>query len=418
MRMRRIIRPDCEKDDELKSTSAMPELAIFILTALAITFFGLVVLYSTSYVTEGISTFTKQLKWMAIGLVGLVGVAIIGAKRLSDWSPFLMAAVFLLLVAALFFPPINGARRWVRLPAGMNIQPSEFAKIAIVLFLARFLSMRTRQIETDPFWKVFVPGGICCGAVIAMVLAGEDLGTTCLLSAVFLILMYVAGIRWHWIVGPVAIGVPLIYFYIREFDPMRLARLNTFLDPEPVSESAGYQLWHSMLALGSGNWFGLGFTQSRMKLKYLPEDNTDFILAIAGEELGFIMLLGVIVAYLILLATGLRISCKARSRQGMLIAFGMTAFMSLQAMINIGVICAAFPTKGMPAPMISYGGSNLVACLVAVGCIASVALETWRPDYPDDLRKWFLSKLPFAGKRRMENGENETNDFERKGETE
>lgn len=414
MRMRKIIRPDCAQDDEQKSVSAMPELAIFLLTALAITFFGLVVLYSTSYVTEGISTFTKQLKWMAIGLVGFAAVLSIGAKRLSDWSPFLMAAVFLLLVAALFFPPINGARRWVRLPGGMNIQPSEFAKVAIVLFLARFLSMRTRQIETAPFWRVFVPGGIWCGAVIAMVLAGEDLGTTCLLSAIFLILMYVAGVRWEWIVGPVAILVPLGYLYIRNFDPMRLARLNTFLDPEPVSEGAGYQLWHSLLALGSGNWFGLGFTQSRMKLKYLPEDNTDFILSIAGEELGFVMLLGVIAAYLILLTTGLRISCKARSRQGMLIAFGMTAFISLQAMINIGVICAAFPTKGMPAPMISYGGSNLVVCLAAAACVASVALETWRPDYPRDLFRWIKSKTPF-----LKNGDEDEDEIdseiERKG---
>ena len=130
-----------------------------------------------------------------------------------------------------------------------------------------------------------------------------------------------------------------------------------------------------------------------MKLLYLPENHTDFILSIVGEELGFITLLIVIIAYLVLVLVGIRISMKARTRQGMLIAFGMSIFIGMQALINIGVITAAFPTKGMPAPMISYGGSNLLACLLAVACVASVAIDSAVPDYPDKLLAWVRKRL-------------------------
>ena len=180
---------------------------------------------------------------------------------------------------------------------------------------------------------------------------------------------------------------------IQKFDAMRWARLTVFMDAEAYKMTSGYQLWNSLLALGSGGWTGVGFAESRMKLLYLPENHTDFILSIVGEELGFITLLTVIAAYLILVYVGLRISVKARTRQGMLIAFGMSIFIGMQALINIGVITAAFPTKGMPAPMISYGGSNLLACLLAVACVASVAIDSAVPDYPDKLLAWARNRL-------------------------
>jgi len=386
--------PDIQNIEQPKKP-ALPELAVFILFAFMITLFGLIMLYSTSFVMQGSSYFTKQLMWMFIGLAGGAVAVAIGSKRLSDWSPAMLFVLGLLLIWALFCKPINGARRWIQV-AGMTLQPSELGKVVITLFLAKFLASHTRALESEPFRKVLLPTGLCVGPIILLVLAGEDLGTTVLLGTLYLLMLFVAGMRLRYILPFAVILPPLTVLVIREFDAMRWKRLTVFLDAEAWKMTSGYQLWNSLLALGSGGWTGVGFTESRLKLMYLPENHTDFILSIVGEELGFVTLLTVIVAYLILVYVGLRISVKARTRQGMLIAFGMSIFIGMQALINIGVITAAFPTKGMPAPMISYGGSNLLACLLAAACVASVAIDSAIPDYPDKLLAWAGKRLHFG----------------------
>jgi cell division protein FtsW len=394
------IRQPIKTQDDVQSIEppkkpAMPELAVFILFAFMITLFGLIMLYSTSFVTQGSSYFRKQLMWMFIGLFAGAGTIMIGAKRLSDWSPVMILVLELLLVWALFCKPINGARRWIQV-AGFTLQPSELGKVVITLFLAKFLAARTRALESEPFKKVMFPSGIWVGPVILLVLAGEDLGTTVLLGSLYLLMLFVAGMRLRYILPFALILPPAAVLFIKQFDAMRWSRLTVFMDAETYKMTSGYQLWNSLLALGSGGWTGVGFTESRLKLMYLPENHTDFILSIVGEELGFVTLLTVIVAYLILVYVGLRISVKARTRQGMLIAFGMSIFIGMQALINIGVITAAFPTKGMPAPMISYGGSNLLACLVAAACVASVAIDSAIPDYPDKFLAWVGRRLHFT----------------------
>ena len=397
MKIRQPIKPQSDiQDIEQPKKPALPELAVFILFAFMITLFGLIMLYSTSFVTQGSSYFWKQLTWMFIGLGGGVIAVMIGSKRLSDWSPAMLLVLAMLLIWALFCKPINGARRWIQV-AGMTLQPSELGKVIITLFMAKFLASHTRALESSPFKKVLVPTGLCVGPVILLVLAGEDLGTTVLLGALYLLLLFVAGMRLRYILPFAVILPPAAFLFIREFDAMRWKRLTVFLDAEAWKMTSGYQLWNSLLALGSGGWTGVGFTESRLKLMYLPENHTDFILSIVGEELGFVTLLIVIIAYLILVYVGLRISVKARTRQGMLIAFGMSIFIGMQALINIGVITAAFPTKGMPAPMISYGGSNLLACLLAAACVASVAIDSAIPDYPDKLLAWAGKRLHFGG---------------------
>ena len=383
------------KDMEPPQKPALPELVVFILFAFMITLFGLIMLYSTSFVMQGSSYFRKQLMWMCIGLAGGAVAVALGYKRLCEWSPLMLAGLALLLVWALFCKPINGARRWIQL-SGLTLQPSELGKVVITLFMANFLASRTRALESEPFKKVLLPTGLCVGPVIMLVLAGEDLGTTVLLGSLYLLLLFVAGMRLRFILPFAVILPPTAFFLIREFDAMRWKRLTVFLDAEHWKMTSGYQLWNSLLALGSGGWTGVGFTESRLKLMYLPENHTDFILSIVGEELGFATLLTVIVAYLILVYVGLRISAKARTRQGMLTAFGMSIFIGMQALINIGVISAAFPTKGMPAPMISYGGSNLLACLLASACVAAVAIDSAIPDYPDKLLAWVRKRLPFG----------------------
>ncbi len=399
MRIRNVApQKDELQDTEEQLTPALHEGAVFILTALVIIFFGLVILYSTSFITTGISFFAKQMLWMSIGTLGFFAVILVGYQRLCQWSFVFLGLTSLLLIATLFSDPINGARRWLRI-GPFSLQSAEFAKVALVLFLSKFLSERIRFLRSRNWkkhWsKIFLPGAVICAIPIGLVLLGKDLGTTMLLGTVFLAMMFVAGIHWTcWLLPPVLI-MPCLYLGITLFSPVRLARITSFMDPEKYQATIGYQLWHSQLALGSGKWFGVGFAESRLKLKYLPEAHTDFILSIAGEELGFIAVLLVIAAYLILMFAGIRISQKSRTLQGMFVAYGMIIFITIQAVINLGVVCGAFPTKGMPAPMISYGGSNLLACMIAAGCVFSVALDTAYPDYDLTVQQKLQHYLPF-----------------------
>ena len=365
---------------------------ILIFTVAVLVIAGIVMVFSASYYTalntqgDPYYYLKRDIIWALLGAVLMFVASKVSYKTYDRWTfPILIAGVvLLLLVFTPFGVSINGARRWIQL-AGFTLQPSELGKVIITLFMAKFLAARTRALESEPFWKVMVPSGIWVGPTILLVLAGEDLGTTVLLGSLYLLMLFVAGMRLRYILPFTLILPPVAVLVIKQFDAMRWGRLTVFMDAEAYKMTSGYQLWNSLLALGSGGWTGVGFTESRLKLMYLPENHTDFILSIVGEELGFITLLTVIVAYLIMVFVGLRISVKARTRQGMLIAFGMSIFIGMQALINIGVITAAFPTKGMPAPMISYGGSNLLACLVAAACVAGVAIDSAVPDYQDKL---------------------------------
>lgn len=388
----------------------LPTAVLFGGITLIMLLFGLTMLYSTSFGTAGSAYFLKQLMWAGIGGAGALGVLFFGYKRVSDWSPWMMGAVLLLLLVADFcFPAVNGAHRWIKVPGVGNIQPSEYAKVVMTLFLAKFLSDRVRYLEKSPFmrlcspgraafwqapfWSVFTLGGVCCGSVMLAVLIGHDFGTTFLLVLLFFAIMYIAGVTWKLLFPLLVLPGCAAYFYLMSFDPMRRDRLTIFLNPEPYQMEEGYQLWNSLLALGSGSWTGLGFTESRMKMKYLPEAHTDFILSIVGEELGLVSLLLVLTAYVAFVVLAIQIARHARTRQGMLITVGCATFIGIQACINIGVICGALPTKGMPAPFISYGGSSLVTCLVAAGLILGVALDSAWPDYQNAVRQFLKEKF-------------------------
>lgn len=378
--------------------------ALCIITGLLV-LFGLVMLYSTSfgiaksaYGLAGSSLFVKQLQWTAVGLAGMCAVVFLGYRRLCSWSTLLMIGVALMLCLALCFPAVKGARRWIQVPGIGNIQPSEFAKIIISLFLAKFCSEKVKLIEKQP-WKSLLISGLITGSVILLVFAGKDLGTSTLLAVIFFSVLYAAGLRLICILPWVAVAPIAGFFLIKNFSPFRWARLISFTDPEAYAEKIGYQLWHSILALGSGNWTGLGFTESRFKFRYLPEAHTDFILSIVGEELGFISLCCVILVYIVYIFLVIRISVKARTRQGTLIAYAVGTIIAVQAIINIGVISGAFPTKGMPAPFISYGGSSLVTCFAATGLVVSVALDAAYPEYQkilwENICNFLLAKFPF-----------------------
>ena len=390
---------DLQEQCDIRNESPLAEGITLLILTFTLVLFGLVILYSTSLGIKNASThfFLRQVLWCLIGFGSMGAVIVIGHKKLADWSWILMIGVTLLLIIALMFSPVKGARRWIKLPGLGNIQPSEYAKFIIALFMAKLCSDKVKMIEVTPF-KFFVLACACCAMPIGLVMMGKDLGTTLLLSIIVFAVLYAAGTRLRYLLPIPLVGAPALFLWIKYFSEFRWKRLVTYMNPEALKEGDGYQLWLSLLALGSGGWTGVGFAESRMKHRYLPEAHTDFILSIVGEELGFICMCMVILGYLVFIFFAIRICLKARTRLGMFLVFGLTTFLAIQSVINIGVISGAFPTKGMPAPFISYGGSSLVSCLTATGLIISVALDAAYPDYPERIKSRFLEimeKIPF-----------------------
>jgi cell division protein FtsW len=342
------------------------------LTVTGMILLGLCMLYSTSSGLEKIGQkfFFKQLTWAILGAVVAVGICFVGYKKLLKYSIIILPVALLGLVLALMSPEINGARRWIRLP-GFSLQPSEFAKLALLLYVSSFLAKRQRAVNS---FEGILPLLCWIGATLSLIILGEDLGTTLLLTGSVLTIFFIAGMRLRWF-GLVGLSIPTLILIIKNFDAMRWGRLTSFLDPEAVHKANGYQLWNSLLALGSGNWIGLGFTKSRMKAMYLPEAHTDFIVSIIGEELGFVSIIILIILYLLILFSGVKIAASSKDKAGLFLGSGITFMICAQAIINLGVVSGAFPTKGMPAPFISYGGSNMLSCLCGIGLLLSIHLE-------------------------------------------
>ena len=347
-------------------------------SALLLMMFGLTMLYSTSYATVGERFFYAQLVWAGISLAAMAGVIILGYRKLGNWSFWLMLVLMVLLAWASFLSPtIKGANRWIIIPGiAMRFQPSEMAKVVLALYGAKVISDNLRNVADWKQWKTLLLPGAMIAAVLALVMAGRDLGTTMLLCAAMVALLVAGGMQKRFFIMPL-VALILIFFAIEAFSPERMSRITSFLNPEDVvvRDDDGYQLWNSLLALGSGNWQGIGFMESRMKMRYLPEAHTDFILSIVGEELGFIGMIGVIAGYLLLGWFGMKIAMNSRSRFGMLLATTITMIIVLQAGINIGVVSGALPTKGISAPFISYGGSNLLMNMIMAALLISVGLE-------------------------------------------
>lgn len=346
--------------------------------ALMIMMFGLTMLYSTSFATVGERFFHAQLKWAVISLFAMAGVIFVGYRRIGSWSLWLMGILAVLLIWASFFSPeIKGANRWIVIPGvSMRFQPSEMAKVVLSLFGAKVVSDQLRSVSNwRQFKNLLLPAGMIF-FILILVICGKDLGTTLLLTVAMISLLFAAGLQKRFLLL-IPMGIALLALYLIFCDPERLSRVASVLNPgdKELRAADGYQLWNSLLALGSGGWDGIGFMESRMKQSYLPEAHTDFILAIVGEELGYIGLICVIAGYIAFGYFGMKIALNSRSRFGMLLAQTITLIIVLQAAINIGVVSGGLPTKGISAPLISYGGSNLLMNMIMVGLLVSVGLE-------------------------------------------
>jgi cell division protein FtsW len=357
---------------------AVTTLAFCVAALLAL---GLVMLYSSS-MTQGTKFLQMQLVWCTLGFICCVAVTSLDYQVLRKNAWYLYGTAVLLLILVLVphlpFPRhvfqtlrINGARRWFEI-LGARFQPSELGKIALIIALAWYGDRFQRRMHTLT-WGILIPMGIIA-VMLALVFREPDRGTTILLAAVSGSMLLLAGVRWRFIVPPVILaGVAFTYSILH--DPMRMKRIFSWLDLEQNKEGVGYQAYQAMIALGSGGWNGLGLGNGLQKHGFVPENHTDFIFSVIGEELGLVATLLIIVAFIILIFCGMHIALRAKDTFGMLLAAGITLLIGCQAFINIGVVTSALPNKGLPLPFISYGGSNLLAMLTCVGILFSVARQ-------------------------------------------
>ncbi len=348
-----------------------------LVVTLALLTVGVIMLFSTSavYARERYGDehylLKRQLAWLILGGVGCVMTASVPYPKLRGVAPGLLLIAGVLLVAVLvpgIGAKVGGARRWIGF-GGFRFQPSEVARFGLVVWLAHWLAKERRRL--DSFGRGFaVPMGVV-GVVLALVLAEPDFGSTALLALVAFSMMFVAGVHLRYLVPTILSGAAG-FVVLMIHDPERSRRLLAFLDLEKYKQGAGYQVWQAILAFGSGGVDGLGLGNSRQKMFYLPEAHTDFIFPIVGEELGLVGTVGILLCFAALVACGLCIALKAPDPFGQYLGLGIVLLIALQALINIGVVTAWLPTKGLPLPFISYGGSNLVVNMACVGVLLSI----------------------------------------------
>ena len=333
---------------------------------------GMVMLYSAGMATGGARYLMMQLVWGGLGLAVCFAATSIDYRILRRFAMPLFIGTLVLLVLVLI-PGIgiklNGARRWFDL-GPMNFQPSELAKITLLIAIAAWGDEHVKKMRK--FRHGLLLPGAFIGLTLGLVFLGPDFGTTILLAAVCCILLFVAGTHWKYLILPMGAGAAAITVAIMN-DPVRMKRITAFLHPEQHREDTGFQAYQAMLALGSGGSTGLGLGNGRQKLGFVPEHHTDFIFSVIGEELGVVASLLVVLAFAAIVICGLYIAWHSRDRFGMILGTGITFLIGLQAFINIGVVTSALPNKGLPLPFISYGGSSLVMMLGSVGVLLSIA---------------------------------------------
>ena len=311
------------------------------------------------------------------GLWASLGVALLWLVMSIDYRTYknepliwaVLAAVGICLVAVLFATPVNGARRWLGFSI-LKFQPSEFAKLACVLFTALMLERRMHRINEVSYSLAPI-------AIVATVLAGltflePDYGTSMLLLVIVAVMVFAAGLSYRYILGAAVVAVPAV-LAASMLESYRRARVWTFLDPWADRYGDGFQIIQSFIAVGTGGIFGRGLHDSVQKLLFLPEPHTDFIYSVIGEELGLIGTTTVLICFCVIALRGLRIASRAEDRFGSLAALGITTMIAGQAFVNMSVVLGLLPTKGIPLPLLSSGGSSLLVSLVGVGVLLNIS---------------------------------------------
>ena len=338
---------------------------------------SIVMVYSASAVValqrfdQGNYFLNKQALW------SILGVAVLAIAMRIDYRTYrndafiwgVIALVGLLLVGVLFRAPINGTRRWFNL-GGLGIQPSELAKIAAILFTALILERRMHRI--DELQYSLLPILIVVGGMFGLILLEPDYGTAVSLLLIIGVMVFAAGLNYRYLVGTAIAATPVLYLLIAS-SPYRLRRLLAFMNPEADPLGDGFQVMQSLIAVGTGGVFGRGLMGGVQKLFFLPEPHTDFIYAVIGEELGLLGSTTVLLCFCVIAWRGVRIAMRTQDAFGSFIALGVTAMIAVQALLNISVVLGLLPTKGIPLPLVSSGGSSLLISLVGIGVLLNIS---------------------------------------------
>lgn len=316
----------------------------------------------------------RHLSFLLVGGIAAFLAMCVPYKRLQTWArPFIFISLGMLLLVLIpgIGREVSGARRWFRI-GFFSFQPSEFAALAMIIYTADFISRKANLIKT--FRHGLVPVLCVLGVISLPILVQPDLGTTLSICVVVFIMLFVGGLRLQHLLPLIVGAIPVLYLLIAHV-AYRRTRILAFLNPWADPRGSGFQIIQSQLALGSGGIFGVGLGHSRQKLFYLPAAHTDFIFSIIGEELGLIGTLAILVLFLLFIRLGLKIIKNTSDRFGYFLSVGLVAMIVLKAMVNIGVSCGMMPTKGLPLPFISYGGSSFMFDLISVGLLLNVARQ-------------------------------------------
>ncbi len=352
--------------------------------ALILVGIGIVMVYSTSAILAGdrfgdpYYFLKRQATYAGVGfLLMLATMIFVPHGLLKRWAYPIFVLSALMLIAVLI-PNIGhkagGAMRWLKI-GGFSFQPSEFAKLGLIIFLAYFLTKKEEKIRSFSF--AFLPTVLLSGLIIVLLLMEPDFGAALFLTAMVFLLLFISGARMIYLAGAILLATPVLYFLLMNAE-YRYKRLISFIRPWEDPSGTSFQIIQSFLSFGSGGLFGVGLGEGRQKLFFLPAPHTDFILSIIGEELGLLGALGVVLLFFLLAFRGIQIGISIQDRFGSYLALGITLMIALQAIINMGVVLGLLPTKGLPLPFVSYGGTSLIANFIGLGILLRLSTHAER----------------------------------------
>lgn len=360
---------------------------------IAMTLFGIVMIYSASVVVarnifdDGALFIKKQAFAAFVGIITLIIASSIDYRTWQKYAGGMLIVTFVLLVSVFFLSKgeINGAHRWISI-AGQSFQPSELAKLTLIIYLSGWLTQRKDEMHS--ITQTFLPFLAIMAVVSFLMLKEPDFGTLAIMLAASAAVYFTAGMDWKQIILGVLVAI-VAFTGIAMSSEYRRARVMTFLRPHEDTSNASYHVYNIGVAVGSGGAWGLGFGESRQKRGFLPEPQTDSIFAVISEELGSLRSVLVILAFAVLAWRGLRIASLVEDRFGQLMATGITVWFIFQAFMNLGAMLQVIPLVGVPLPFISYGGTNLVISMLAVGILLNISKHTaeWRYTMPSKASK-------------------------------
>ena len=313
----------------------------------------------------------KQAMWAVLGL-GMLGLIMRIDYRTYREPVFIWTSLVIVLaalVAVLFMPPVNNARRWFGI-AGIGVQPSELSKLAAIFFIAALLERRMHRINDLAY--ALAPIGLLVGCLFGLIMLEPDFGTSMSLVLIAVVMVFAAGLNYRYIAGAALVALPAMYILVMG-SAYRRRRMLTFLNPWEDPLGDGFQIIQSLIAIGTGGVWGKGLMNGAQKLFYLPEPHTDFIYSVISEELGLLGATVVLLCFCVVTWRGVRVSLRAPDAFGAFLALGLTTMVALQAFINISVVLGLMPTKGIPLPLVSFGGSSLLINLVGMGVLLNVS---------------------------------------------